>query len=673
MRPLSLYIYSEPPGRGVKAEASEGQERPHRLSAQLEMMPSSRLSCKPSDSPALDVIPISWLASATAGVAGEEDGSRRNSRCRRLELWRSLGSWSVALRQRHGLHRTRRRRVAWQLGLRRLWRRWRRGALGGGRRGGRRVGARVESRDGQGRLFGSGEAAEVHHLAGTHTLGPVAGAVHRDSLVADRIAAWLEPEPFCRRLRHRLLGREWRSLRVSHTRLRLGRPCIGQGRLLGGGEAAEVHSLAGALHECLERHLGPVSAVFLAHATVARRIGVRRLQRQPLGRRLAHGRLGCVCPTHRFSCERRRLPKLVLAVLLLAVLLLFQLGGLASRPATPARRHQQRRIKPLRRSPQPPTRGGRERRRRPCLGLRRADVLSQHSLLLVAIVVVDGQRAVLVDVLDNAWEPVNSGAAPKAGVHALADVEPHRGLGLRVKLGGWRLLRRRGALGGGRARRGGRRVGARVESRDGQGRLLGGDEIAKVHKLAGAHHLGLVARILCRVADSLVAGITAACLQLEPFCRCLRHRLSGRERCRLGFGRLRLRLGRPRISQGRLLCGGEAAEVHLLAGALHGSLERPELALAVLAHAAVPRTVARRLQRQPLGLRLAHCRLGCVCLSHHLVLIVLILVLVLVLVLILLLLFTLCILCVLFVGLDHLDHLDIDAIFRVGAHGRLLL
>ena len=49
----------------------------------------------------------------------------------------------------------------------------------------------------------------------------------------------------------------------------------------------------------------------------------------------------------------------------------------------------------------------------------------QHPLLLVAIVVVDGQCAVLVEVLDDAWEPAR--ASPKAGVHALADLERDQG------------------------------------------------------------------------------------------------------------------------------------------------------------------------------------------------------------------------------------------------------
>eukprot|EP00964_Phaeocystis_antarctica_P095395 scaffold61869_cov65-Phaeocystis_antarctica.AAC.2 len=35
-------------------------------------MASKRSSCKPSDSPALGVMPICWLASATAGIAGAQ-------------------------------------------------------------------------------------------------------------------------------------------------------------------------------------------------------------------------------------------------------------------------------------------------------------------------------------------------------------------------------------------------------------------------------------------------------------------------------------------------------------------------------------------------------------------------------------------------------------------------
>ena len=57
------FIYVFWTREGVKAEAG-GQE------AQLEMMASSRSSCTPSDSPRLGVMPICWLASATAGIAG---------------------------------------------------------------------------------------------------------------------------------------------------------------------------------------------------------------------------------------------------------------------------------------------------------------------------------------------------------------------------------------------------------------------------------------------------------------------------------------------------------------------------------------------------------------------------------------------------------------------------
>ena len=52
-------------------------------------------------------------------------------------------------------------------------------------------------------------------------------------------------------------------------------------------------------------------------------------------------------------------------------------------------------------------------------------MLLRHPLLLVAIVVVDGQGAVLVDVLDDAREPAR--AALEAGVHALADLERDQG------------------------------------------------------------------------------------------------------------------------------------------------------------------------------------------------------------------------------------------------------
>ena len=53
---------------------------------------------------------------------------------------------------------------------------------------------------------------------------------------------------------------------------------------------AEEHLLAAAQHPCLER-FGPTPV--LEHVAIARCIVVRRLQRQPLGLRLAHGRRGC--------------------------------------------------------------------------------------------------------------------------------------------------------------------------------------------------------------------------------------------------------------------------------------------------------------------------------------------------------------------------------------------
>eukprot|EP00964_Phaeocystis_antarctica_P095396 scaffold61869_cov65-Phaeocystis_antarctica.AAC.3 len=63
-------------------------------------------------------------------------------------------------------------------------------------------------------------------LAGALPPCLVAGAVQLDSLVPGRAAAFLQLEPFCRRLRHRLFGRERRRLGVGHLRLRLGRPRI---------------------------------------------------------------------------------------------------------------------------------------------------------------------------------------------------------------------------------------------------------------------------------------------------------------------------------------------------------------------------------------------------------------------------------------------------------------
>eukprot|EP00964_Phaeocystis_antarctica_P067527 scaffold40875_cov62-Phaeocystis_antarctica.AAC.1 len=160
--------------------------------------------------------------------------------------------------------------------------------------------------------------------------GEAAGGSVRASARATARAASSALEPFCRCLRHRLVRRERRSLGFDHHRLRLGRPRKSQGRLLCGGEGAEAHPLTGAPHSCKERLGQSLTAINVVHAAVSRD-AIGRLQRQPLGLRLAHGRLGCFCPIRRFSCVRRRLPKL-----LLAVLLLFQRGGVASRPATPA-------------------------------------------------------------------------------------------------------------------------------------------------------------------------------------------------------------------------------------------------------------------------------------------------------------------------------------------------
>ena len=104
-------------------------------------------------------------------------------------------------------------------------------------------------------------------------------------------------------------------------------------------------------------------------------------------------------------------------------------------------RRQHRCVKPLWRSPQPSAQGWREWRPWPCRLVSPTGVLPQHFLFLVAIVVVDGQRVVVVDVPDNAWEP--STLLAKAGVHTLANLERRdRGLGTGHLLGllqGWFL------------------------------------------------------------------------------------------------------------------------------------------------------------------------------------------------------------------------------------------
>ena len=62
---------------------------------------------------------------------------------------------------------------------------------------------------------------------------------------------------------------------------------------------------------------------------------------------------------------------------------------------------------------------------------RRAHVLSRHALLLVAIIVVDGQRAVLVDAPNHALVPASEvplrDIEPEAGGHPLAHFQRRRG------------------------------------------------------------------------------------------------------------------------------------------------------------------------------------------------------------------------------------------------------
>ena len=82
----SMYVYirklpTAGRGRGAKADARAEKKQ----AAQPEMMASSRSSCEPSDSPRLGVIPICWLASATAGIAGVA-GAMSSSRLSRASL-----------------------------------------------------------------------------------------------------------------------------------------------------------------------------------------------------------------------------------------------------------------------------------------------------------------------------------------------------------------------------------------------------------------------------------------------------------------------------------------------------------------------------------------------------------------------------------------------------------
>ena len=168
----------------------------------------------------------------------------------------------------------------------------------------------------------------------------------------------------------------------------------------------------------------------------------------------------------------------------------------------------------------------------------------------------------------------------------------------------------------GRARRAGRLVVAFVRSRDGQGCLLGCVEASEEDRLAGKAYLCPVSFIGAvhprSDFDSLVAGRTVASLQRKALCRRLRHRLLGRERCRLGFGRLRLRLGCPGIGQSRLFSSGERSQEHLLSGASHLCLVADSEALPpnTDSHTLIAGRTVASFQRNPFRCRLRHCLFG---------------------------------------------------------------
>eukprot|EP00964_Phaeocystis_antarctica_P147096 scaffold113591_cov55-Phaeocystis_antarctica.AAC.3 len=148
-------------------------------------------------------------------------------------------------------------------------------------------------------------------------------------------------------------------------------------------------------------------------------------------------------------------------------------------------------------------------------------------------------------------------------------------------------------------------------SRDAQRRLLGGGEAAQVHLLAAAPHLrliGLGVRLgpAGQVVHTKVARAVLGHEQCQPLRLRLLPRLLARQRYRRGspLRGLRLPLWRPRDAQRRLLCGGEVAQVHVLATARHPRLIGLVLAGPVEAHAEVARLALAQEQCQLRRLRL---------------------------------------------------------------------
>eukprot|EP00964_Phaeocystis_antarctica_P129572 scaffold93420_cov59-Phaeocystis_antarctica.AAC.5 len=166
-------------------------------------------------------------------------------------------------------------------------------------------------RDAQRRLLSDSEHALVHVLATTphpRLVGlRLAGAVEVHAVVTRRVVGHEQRQPLRLRLLPRLLARQRHRRRCSllRRRLPLRRPCDAQRRLLGGGEAAQVHHLATALYLRLVG-LG-LARIVKVHAEVTRRV-VGHEQRQPLRLRLLPRLLARQRHRRRCSLLRRFLP-----------------------------------------------------------------------------------------------------------------------------------------------------------------------------------------------------------------------------------------------------------------------------------------------------------------------------------------------------------------------------
>eukprot|EP00964_Phaeocystis_antarctica_P009324 scaffold5055_cov58-Phaeocystis_antarctica.AAC.3 len=144
----------------------------------------------------------------------------------------------------------------------------------------------------QGRLLGSGEAAQAHLLAtAPHPrlirLAGVAGP-EGDAEVARPVVGHAQRQPLRLRLLPRLLARHWlRRCGILHGRcLPLWRARDAQRRLLGGGEGAQAHYYIAATAPVHPRLEGLRLAIVLEIYVQEARLVVGQAQRQPLRLRL---------------------------------------------------------------------------------------------------------------------------------------------------------------------------------------------------------------------------------------------------------------------------------------------------------------------------------------------------------------------------------------------------